>query len=143
MYWCIVTIVAPFCMHSPETKGMSYLFGALWGLGFGWIYPTQRNLYCNIMPCGQESELMGIYIFAGQILVWLPPLIFTAFNEAGISMKYGLMSDAAFFAIAACISYNMGDFELAVMKAKETANLRQHAGAEETAELGGKERNIL
>jgi MFS-type transporter involved in bile tolerance (Atg22 family) len=60
------------------------------------------------MPCGQESELMGIYIFAGQILAWLPPLIFTAMNEAGVSMRWGLFSDAMFFLIALVISYNMG-----------------------------------
>jgi UMF1 family MFS transporter len=123
-YWAMVTMIAPFCMNSPETKNMSYVFGIFWGLGFGWIYPTQRNLFCNIMPAGQESELMGIYIFAGQIIVWLPPLIFTAFNEAGLSMKWGLMSDALFFLIALAIAANLGDFELACIKAKGTASKR-------------------
>ena len=107
-----MTLVAPFFMSGPEHKANTYLFGVLWGMGFGWIYPTQRALYCLIIPGGQESELMGIYIFAGQILVWLPPGIFALLNEAGMSMKWGLASDALFFFLAFTITYFQGDFEV-------------------------------
>jgi len=67
---------------------------------------------------------MGIYIFAGQILVWLPPAIFTLLNEADVSMAWGLASDACFFLVALGIAYSMGDFELAMMKAQQTAGKR-------------------
>ena len=124
VWWGVVTLVAPFFMSGPEHKANTYLFGVLWGMGFGWIYPTQRALYCLIIPGGQESELMGIYIFAGQILVWLPPGIFTLLNEADVSMKWGLASDACFFFVALAVTYVMGDFEIAQMKAKETLGKR-------------------
>jgi MFS-type transporter involved in bile tolerance (Atg22 family) len=51
-----------------------------------------------ICPVGQEAELSGFFVFSSNILVWLPPLIFTAMNESGISMQWGLMSLVIFFA---------------------------------------------
>lgn len=124
LYWAFVTTIAPFFMSSPKHKANAYLFGILWGIGFGWVYPTQRTAYCLIIPAGQESELMGIYIFAGQVIVWLPPLIFAVLNENHISMKWGLVSDAAFFVIGFLICYSIGDFAAAEDKAKETAHKR-------------------
>ena len=130
-WWAFVTLLAPVFMNGPTHKTNGYVFGILWGMGFGWIYPTQRALYCLLIPGGQESELMGIYIFAGQILVWMPPAIFTLLNEAGVSMAWGLASDACFFLVALVIAYSMGDFELAMQKAKATLNKRvMGAGAD-------------
>ena len=86
-WWGVVTCVAPLCMHKPEQAANSYIFGIFWGIGFGWIYPVQRTCYCEMIPGGQESELMGLYVFAGQIIVWFPPLLFTSLNEIGVSMR--------------------------------------------------------
>eukprot|EP00520_Triparma_pacifica_P003848 CAMPEP_0118659814 /NCGR_PEP_ID=MMETSP0785-20121206/15320_1 /TAXON_ID=91992 /ORGANISM="Bolidomonas pacifica, Strain CCMP 1866" /LENGTH=480 /DNA_ID=CAMNT_0006552959 /DNA_START=90 /DNA_END=1532 /DNA_ORIENTATION=+ len=135
-WWAIVTLVAPLFMNGPTHKANGYVFGIFWGMGFGWIYPTQRALYCLLIPGGQESELMGIYIFAGQILVWMPPAIFTLLNEASVSMAWGLASDACFFLVALGIAYSMGDFELAMMKAKATLGKRV-MGAGADGALGG------
>jgi MFS-type transporter involved in bile tolerance (Atg22 family) len=52
-----------------------------------------------ICPVGQEAELSGFFVFSSNILVWLPPLIFTAMNESGISMRWGLVSLVIFFAL--------------------------------------------
>ncbi|GMH95027.1 hypothetical protein TrVE_jg5356 [Triparma verrucosa] len=136
VWWGCVTAIAPLFMNSPEHKTNAYFFGILWGLGFGWIYPTQRALYCLIIPGGQESELMGIYIFAGQILVWLPPAVFTLMNEVDIPMPFGMVMLAGFFFIALFIANGMGDFELAQMKAKETHGKRVMGAV---AEAGGYE----
>lgn len=128
VWWAAVTIIAPFFMNSPKQKSAAYVFGVLWGVGFGWLYPTQRTSYTLIIPAGQESELMGIYIFAGQILGWMPPLIFTGLNEAGISMKFGLIADACFFIAAlAVMSIFIGvrGFDNAVVLAKATATRRE------------------
>ncbi|GMI13738.1 hypothetical protein TrLO_g2468 [Triparma laevis f. longispina] len=138
IWWGGVTAIAPIFMNNPDHKSNAYIFGILWGLGFGWIYPTQRALYCLIIPGGQESELMGIYIFAGQILVWLPPAVFTAMNEADVPMPMGMVMLAGFFFIALGIVYGMGDFELAQQKAKESAHLRIMGSS---AEKGDDERD--
>jgi len=88
---------------------------------------VQRSVYCVIIPGGSESELMGLYVFAGQILVWCPPLVFATLNQAHIAMSWGLVSDAAFFFIALAINYFFlyGDvMEKAIEKAKETQDKR-------------------
>jgi hypothetical protein len=42
------------------------------------------------MPKGQEAELAGFYLYCGQVLAWLPPLVFTAFNEnPNINLAWG------------------------------------------------------
>lgn len=47
----------------------------------GWFYPTELNLFSSLMPKGQEAELAGFYLYCTQVLGWLPPLVFTLFNE--------------------------------------------------------------
>lgn len=42
------------------------------------------------MPKGQEAELAGFYLYCTQILGWLPPLVFTFFNEnPNIDISWG------------------------------------------------------
>lgn len=42
------------------------------------------------MPKGQEAELAGFYLYCTQILGWLPPLVFTIFNESeAIDLSWG------------------------------------------------------
>ena len=138
-WWGVVTAVAPLFMAGPDQKNNAYIFGVFWGFGFGWLYPTQRVVYCLVIPGGQESELMGVYIFAGQILVWLPPAVFTVMNEKNINMAWGLMSDASFFFAALAIVWFM-DFEGACEKAKATEGKRV-CGVEATNDkLGDKGR---
>lgn len=51
-------------------------------------------------PVGQEAELSGFFVFSTNILVWLPPLIFTVMNQSGVNMRWGLISLVIFFGIA-------------------------------------------
>lgn len=53
----------------------------LFHLQIGWFYPTELNLFSSLMPKGQETELAGFYLYCTQVLGWLPPLVFTLFNE--------------------------------------------------------------
>ena len=94
----INTALAATLLTGPEAKGRVYMFAGVWGLGLGWLYPTHSALYCTIIPRGQESELMGIYICSGSVLSFLPPLIFSFLNEIGMSMSLGMMSLNLFFA---------------------------------------------
>ncbi|EJK45964.1 hypothetical protein THAOC_35396 [Thalassiosira oceanica] len=93
----INTTLAATLLTGPETKGRVYMFAGVWGLGLGWLYPTHSALYCTIIPRGQESELMGIYLCSGSVLSFLPPLIFSFLNEIGMSMSVGMMSLNIFF----------------------------------------------
>jgi len=96
----IFTISGGFVLINPSRKILTYIWSILWGMGLGWFYPTENLIFSMILPRGQEAELTGYFVYCTQILVWLPPLIFTTINEVGIHMKYALMSLVIFFAIA-------------------------------------------
>mmetsp|Transcript_11739 Transcript_11739/g.22266 ORF Transcript_11739/g.22266 Transcript_11739/m.22266 type:complete len:94 (-) Transcript_11739:312-593(-) len=57
---------------------------------------------------------MGMYLFSGQILSWLPPLVFTAMNEANISIRISMISLLLFWLIAIICLQCMGSYECAV-----------------------------
>jgi len=99
LFWFAVTILAAMVVNR-DTKSLVYYFGMGWGMGFGWIFPIQRNVWFNIVPAGYESEMTGVYLFAGQIITWFPPLVFSVLNQANIPMVYGLVMLASFFLIA-------------------------------------------
>lgn len=96
----IFTISGGFVLINPSRKILTYIWSILWGMGLGWFYPTENLIFSMILPRGQEAELTGYFVYCTQILVWLPPLVFTTINEVGIHMKYALMSLVIFFAIA-------------------------------------------
>mmetsp|Transcript_31988 Transcript_31988/g.65759 ORF Transcript_31988/g.65759 Transcript_31988/m.65759 type:complete len:314 (+) Transcript_31988:105-1046(+) len=105
------TTLAAVFMKSPETSAwVIYVFCAMWGVCLGWLHPTHAALYCTIIPRGQESELMGLYIFSGALLAWLPPFFFTLLNELGASMSIGLASLNVFFAGGFVFLLCIGDY---------------------------------
>ena len=70
-----------------------------------------RLLAATIIPEGQDAELMGFYLFADISLSWLPPIIFTALNEAGLSERVGLASICVFFFLSLIGYWKMGSYE--------------------------------
>jgi MFS-type transporter involved in bile tolerance (Atg22 family) len=103
--WTVVTSVSTLFLSGPSSKPAVFVFGALWGGLMGWYYPTNATVFVEFIPRGQESEMMGLFIFVGQVLVWMPPLFFGVLNEAGVSMRWGLVLDAAFFAAAGLVCH--------------------------------------
>jgi len=99
LFFSAVTVAGAFVLHGPEMKMVAYFFALLWGVCLGWFYPTAALIFSLSLPKGQESELTGFWIYSSQIVVWLPPLIFTLMNESGVHMKYGVMSLIIFFLI--------------------------------------------
>jgi len=69
------------------------------------------------IPRGQESELSGFYTYCRSILTWLPPLIFTAMNESGIAMTWGLLSLVIFFSVGLVFLQLMAPWEEMVAEA--------------------------
>eukprot|EP00985_Skeletonema_marinoi_P032698 scaffold39416_cov190-Skeletonema_marinoi.AAC.1 len=69
-----------------ESRALFYMFASFWGVCGGWKYTievlthiiynaaTERYLAITIIPKNKDAELMGAYLFFGQILSWLPPL---------------------------------------------------------------------
>merc|ERR1711956_61991 len=88
MVLCALTI------RSPDQILLFYVYTGCWGVLFGIVVPSGRVVFVNIMPKGQESEMMGIYLFSANGFVWLPPLILTVLNEAGIGINDGILAVA-------------------------------------------------
>ena len=78
--------------------------------------------YVALIPKGQETEIMGLISFFGQIVGWLPVFVFTAMNEAGVSMRWGL-SIVSFFLVTSCFfTLFCGKFEDAVALVAHTSD---------------------
>jgi hypothetical protein len=101
-------------LKGPQHRYAAFGCAALWGVSMGIMYPSQRVLYCTLIPKGQETEFMGLFVFAGQLLGWLPALIFTIMNEKGVDIRWG-MSVVAFFCVTAFFcTLPMGPYNQAV-----------------------------
>ncbi|CAB9503872.1 Major facilitator superfamily [Seminavis robusta] len=101
-------------LKGPGQETLTYMFAFSWGFGTGWKYTGDRVLAAGIIPQGQDAELMGFYMFCGQIFAWAPSLVFTILNEAGVSQRIGLATLCVVF-LGALLSYiMMGDYAEAV-----------------------------
>lgn len=123
----------------PERKNLVYLYAALAGLAFGWMFPSQRTLTVAIIPKGKETEMMGLISFFGQILGWLPALLFTIMNENGVDMRWG-MSIVTYFLLTSCaLTFLCGSYEDAVALVAHTSD----AYLKEYSRTSGVDNNVF
>jgi len=114
LFVTLVTTVAAVSLTRPEQKHWIYVLGPLWGIGLGWLPPIHTSIFMSIIPKGQQAELMGMYLLCGQLLAWLPPLLFTMLNEMGVDMAWGMSSLNLFFGGGLVFLFAMGDYQHAV-----------------------------
>jgi MFS-type transporter involved in bile tolerance (Atg22 family) len=121
LFYAIVNALIAGTVSGPERKNLVYFYAALAGIAFGWMFPSQRTLTVAIIPKGKETEMMGLISFFGQILGWLPALIFTVMNERGVDMRWG-MSIVSYFLLTSClITCLCGTYEDAVQFVAHTS----------------------
>mmetsp|Transcript_3465 Transcript_3465/g.3976 ORF Transcript_3465/g.3976 Transcript_3465/m.3976 type:complete len:517 (-) Transcript_3465:679-2229(-) len=137
-YFGSVQLLASILLQSPANANLCYAFAAAWGFGFGWMHPAQRVLFATIIPHGQETEMMGIYTFSGQALLFLPPLLFSMLNEAGYHMSIGLGSLSVFFLGASVCAGGIGSYGEATKFMGRAGSSGDKAQAEESVEVGPK-----
>jgi MFS-type transporter involved in bile tolerance (Atg22 family) len=130
----VVTFAAGFTLKGPDQKIQAYVITGCWGMAAGWKWTTDRLLSSTLIPQGQHAELMGYFLFAGESLTWLPPLVYTWLNEAGVPQRYGLMSLNAFFFIAGVAYLMIGNYEAAVKEREGSPG-----DSSTTADTDGKE----
>ena len=114
------TFLASAILTGPGQQVRAYGIAAAWGVGAGWKASSDKLMSSSLIPSGKDAEMMGIYLFAGQCITWLPPLIFTALNEAGLNQRVNIaLSNSYFFAsiLAYC---SMGKYRDALLLAKAT-----------------------
>jgi MFS-type transporter involved in bile tolerance (Atg22 family) len=109
------TLAAAIVLKGKGQQIQTYILALVWGIGTGWKWSTDRVLVSTILPAvGQDAELMGIYLFAGQVLVWLPPLVFTVLNEAGVNPRIGVGTLSVFFMLGFLALCRIGNYRKAV-----------------------------
>jgi MFS-type transporter involved in bile tolerance (Atg22 family) len=98
----LIVVTACFALFAvgPGQYLRTYIMSFFWGVGVGMAWTVERLLSSSIIPEGQDTELMGVFLFAGQCLSWLPPLVYTALNEAGVSQRIGVASLAMYLVIS-------------------------------------------
>eukprot|EP00547_Thalassionema_nitzschioides_P011829 CAMPEP_0194261294 /NCGR_PEP_ID=MMETSP0158-20130606/45952_1 /TAXON_ID=33649 /ORGANISM="Thalassionema nitzschioides, Strain L26-B" /LENGTH=717 /DNA_ID=CAMNT_0039001411 /DNA_START=24 /DNA_END=2178 /DNA_ORIENTATION=- len=99
---------------NPERIWLVYVLSGIWGCAFGCFYSTQRVLFCKLIPSGKQFEFMGFFAFSGNLLSWLPPILFTILNEQGVSMRIGFSLLPAFSFVSLFFSLFMGSYSDAV-----------------------------
>lgn len=98
-------------LEGPEQQLETYILAFVWGIGTGWKWTCDRLVASLIIPENQDAELMGFFLFSGQCLSWIPPLVFTTMNEAGVPQRIGVATLDIFFVIAACLYLLMGGYD--------------------------------
>lgn len=108
-------------LNGPEHGNYFFIYAFLWGFFAGMIIPVGRALFLRITPRGQETELMGIFLFCVNGFVWLPPLIMTVINESGLSFRFIMPLLGSFDVIALVALAMMGDFDAAKEAAEKVS----------------------
>lgn len=147
------TIVFGVVLNGPGQQLETYLLAAGWGWGTGWKWTADRLVASTIIPLGQDAELMGTYLFHGQVLTWLPPLLFTVLNEAGVDSQIAVCSLGIWFLFGIAAIFAAGDYRVAVRAAgrgylleeqqPEPSTVREDVGGnEESADVKSQGREI-
>jgi len=124
-------------IHQPEHANYAVIFSILIGVGYGWYYPSSNGYYVSIVPPDRVTELWGINSFCAVILSWVPPLIFTAFNESTGNLRLGLIGIIIFLFIGLLIGITIpvhGGVEESMRKSKIVEVVKSSSGDIEQGE---------
>ena len=124
IYKFISFALAPFLMYKPEHASVAFVLVGTWGFTTGMLSSCDKAFYSSMIPGGQEGEFFGIYAFSNSALEWLPPLVFTLFNETMDSMRWSLFSVCGFYLVALLLLLTV-DPTLAALQIQHTMNKRR------------------
>ena len=130
----IAIVLFAIFLKGPDQHLETYILSFVWGLATGWKWTCDRLVASSIIPDGQDAELMGVFLFSGQCLSWIPPLVFTAMNEAGVSQQIGVATLDVYFLIAMGAYLMMGGYKKARRQVnRTTAYVSNKQGDQEDA----------
>lgn len=84
MYGLLAVIIITLCgtyFMKPCDLGLACGFGALWGITLAYCWTSSNLIRATLVPGGKEGQFAGLLVSAGNILSWLPLLIFSIANE--------------------------------------------------------------
>ena len=130
----VVTYLASLIMTGPADKLWAYVIGAAWGALTTWILANDITLFVAMSPVEAHSttEYMGLYVFAGSIGSWIPPLLFSFLVQIGAPLPVGLVAIDLLFLLGLGCYASIGNFKQAVAEAKQV--FASHTTTEEEGE---------
>jgi len=108
---CVALMVS--ILNGPDQQVRTYIFCTFIGFNGGWKITMDRLLSAAIIPEGQDTEMMGFFLFADQCLLWLPLLVYTLMNEAGISPRINVAIVDVYLGIALIFLNMTGNYATA------------------------------
>mmetsp|Transcript_6280 Transcript_6280/g.15568 ORF Transcript_6280/g.15568 Transcript_6280/m.15568 type:complete len:194 (-) Transcript_6280:1988-2569(-) len=108
-------------LSGPGQTKRAYTVVAFIGFCGGWKYSMDRLLGSSLIPEGQDAEMMGVYLFAGQCLAWLPLMVYTIMNEAGISPRISVAVLIVYIGISLFALCMVGDYTEARAEVNRTS----------------------
>jgi MFS-type transporter involved in bile tolerance (Atg22 family) len=140
----MTTTIYAILLVGPNQQLETYILSLFFGIGGGWKWTVDRLLVSLIIPRGQDAELMGFFLFSGQILSWIPPLVYTAINEAGISQRIGVASLDIYFLLSMFSYFLMRGYQQARAEVGrdatvDTNSMKSTEGKEEEEHDDGKD----
>jgi MFS transporter, UMF1 family len=118
LIWSAFPLIFALLITHPDHRARLFALATIWGLLTGWKEPVDKTILCACVPSGIEAEMMGLYVFASQILSWVPPLVFTLMNENGIEMKYGLSTFGGYLFLAFLCLLAIGNYKRVISGTK-------------------------
>ena len=98
-FFVILTAFFIGFIAGPDQINWTYLFSVLYGVAYGWYYPSSNGFFVSLVPEELVTELWGFNMFASVILSWVPPLIFTTLNETTGNLRLGIIGILAFLLV--------------------------------------------
>ena len=103
-YTMVITAFLVSFVYEPSDASISFLFSVLYGIAYGWYYPSSNGYFVSIVPSEKVSELWGFNSFCSVLLSWAPPALFIALNRGTGSLRLGLVGTIIFLFIGFCIA---------------------------------------
>ena len=116
----LIIFVAVFVLvlYEPGQQVATYCVFAFFGFCGGWKVTMDRLISSSIIPTGQDTEMMGFFLFIDQSLLWLPLVTFTILNESNVSPRISVASMEVYLCISLFFLFMTGGYS----KAREEVN---------------------
>ena len=115
-----VTVFA-LILTAPGQYIRAYIYFLFIGFNSGIKVNLDRLLSASLMPTGQEAEMMGLWLFADQSLLWLPLLVYTIMNEADISPRISVVVLDVYLCLSLFYLYMTGSYSDARVEVNRTS----------------------
>lgn len=103
-YTLVITIFLISFLYDPSHANLAYIFSVIYGIAYGWYYPSSNGYFVSLAPQEKVTELWGFNSFCSVSLSWAPPLIFTSLNESTGNLRLGLIGTVGFLFVGLCIA---------------------------------------